>query len=471
MPPRRDPAKPAGKGTKIPVPGSTPTKAEGDAQLQKGDSGLIMTTAQSSALDKILARFDKVDLEVASIRSTVNEGIQAQEFNAKQAEDKLQNHIQECEANASEVRAIKKETDGLSARANFQSYRLHDIEDKIDQLERERRKNTMIIEGVPDSETPSPEIIDELFADLKLDIDSRVCDRVYRKGRSGTGTSAFTAEQARSAGKPHVNNPKPRPIVVGFARPSDKAKVFRNLINLRGLDRWKGVYFSDDYTEKQKNQIRDLRALAAYARRIGREASVRNHHLWVDGRKYVFEEIGRLAPDLTLEKAKTIEVLNGAGLAFQSTHSPLSNLYPCNVYHRGEKFLSSEAALHHTRATVCKKHKEAHDILMKRDPYWVKSVGSSFKATPEWNRIEDSELDSIILDKFTRNSYCRDFLLATGDKTLYEATGDRKWACGIPLSKIDTLTATPPGENRMGKKLEKVRSIIREQQKSKAKGK
>ena len=75
--------------------------------------------------------------------------------------------------------------------------------------------------------------------------------------------------------------------------------------------------------------------------------------------------------------------------------------------------------------------------------------------------IEGAELEDILLDKCTRNQYCRDFLISTGEKKLFEATGDRKWACGIPLSKIDTLTASPPGENRMGKKLESVRSKIK----------
>ena len=141
---------------------------------------------------------------------------------------------------------------------------------------------------------------------------------------------------------------RPRPIVVGFMRPIEKGKVFKNLSNLRGVERWRGVYFSDDYTDCQKNQICDLRALAAFGSRIGKDAVVKNHHLWVDGKKYTYEEIGLLAPELTLEKAKTIEIHDGKGLASQSSHSPLSNLYPCNVFHRKEKYLSSEQALHHT---------------------------------------------------------------------------------------------------------------------------
>ena len=91
-------------------------------------------------------------------------------------------------------------TDGLRARATYQGYRLTDIELKIEQLEREQRRSIMIIEGVEDNkEISSPEIVDDLFADLKLDFDSHVCDRIYRKGKHvqktpGTGAGPDAAE-------------------------------------------------------------------------------------------------------------------------------------------------------------------------------------------------------------------------------------------------------------------------------------
>ena len=430
------------------------TDDENNSNDSEGETG-----TQSSALDKILARFDTLEDEIKSVKTTVDEGIRAQEFNAKQAEDKLENHIKDCTSTKREIKLIGNEADGLKARVDYQGFRLTDLEEKIEQLERDSRRNVMIIEGVNEEDgISSPEIVDDLLQDLKLDFDSHVCDRVHRRGKAQTGTSAIAAEQTGNARKGHN---RPRPIVVSFMRPIEKGKVFTNLNKLKGNERWKNVYFSDDYTERQKNEIRDLRALAAYAKSVGRDAAVKNHHIWVDGRRYRYEDIGKLAPDLTLEKAKTLDVLNGEGIAFQSKHSPLSNLYPCNVIHRGERYISSEAALHHTRAVVCKRPKEAHDILQARDPYKVKSIGASFTASREWFEIEDSELDDILYDKFTRNHYCRNFLLATGQKKLYEATGDRKWACGIPLSKISSLTKNQPGENRMGKKLESARDKIR----------
>ena len=468
MGPRRDPAKPSGK-TRIPKAGGASPKVDGKSTA--GDAGPTVSddesseVTQSSALEKILARFDSVETEIRSVKDTVDEGIRAQEFNASQFEDKLKQHVADCVKTSEVIESLREDTDGLQARASYQSFRLTDLEIKIEQLERERRKNLMIVEGVVETEgVHSPDIIDDLFADLKLDFDSHVCDRIYRRGKEtpATSFSAVTADLTGSAEKPtDTRKTRPRSIVVGFMRPIEKSKVFKNLKNLKGVERWNRVFFTDDYTEQQKNQIRDLRALAAYARRIGREATVRNHHLWVDGRRYVYDELSKLSPELTLEKAKTLEVLGGSGLAFQSSHSPLSNLYPCNVYHRGGKFLSSEAAIHHTRATISRRPREAQDILETRDPYKVKGIGSSFKASREWEEKEDAEYDSILLDKFTRNQYCRDFLVRTGDKKLFEATGDRKWACGIPLTKIDTLTDAPPGENRMGKKLEVVRQKVK----------
>ena len=53
------------------------------------------------------------------------------------------------------------------------------------------RKYIMIIEGCIEEEgVASPEIVDDLFADFKLDFDPMVCDRVHRKGKKPPETGA-----------------------------------------------------------------------------------------------------------------------------------------------------------------------------------------------------------------------------------------------------------------------------------------
>ena len=315
MRPRRDPTLPGQGKSKLPKPEGTPKSPKTDTIESDEEEPDV---AQSTVLEKILLRFDGLESElkmkITTVQTSVEEGIKAQEFNSKQLEDQIQKHTADLDITKREVKTLGKESDGLQARVTFQNFRLTELELKIEQLERERRRNFMIIEGVEDDEvTTSPEIVDQLFADLKLDFDSHVCDRVYRKGRRSPEPSAVAAGQTGNGNGAKAQNNRPKPIVVGFMRPIEKAKVFKNLKNLKGIDRWDKVYFTDDYTECQKNEIRDLRALAAFARRIGREAKVKNHYLWVEGRRFTYADIKRLGPELTLEKAKGLVINYGEG--------------------------------------------------------------------------------------------------------------------------------------------------------------
>ena len=51
-----------------------------------------------------------------------------------------------------------------------------------------------------------------------------------------------------------------------------------------------------------------------------------------------------------------------------------------------------------------------------------------------------------------------------GDRALFEATGDKVWACGIPLTRIQELTVPAPGRNCTGVAVEKTREVIKKQQ-------
>ena len=137
------------------------------------------------------------------------------------------------------------------------------------------------------------------------------------------------------------------------------------------------MFINDDLTECQLNKVRDLRALSAYARSKGYASAVRSNCIIVNGRKYTHADIAKLGPELTLEKAKTIECLNGEGIGFQSVHSPLSNLFPCNIVYKKKPFLSAEGALQYTRAIICKKYQEAGDIEFERNAYEVKRIAST----------------------------------------------------------------------------------------------
>ena len=395
-------------------------------------------------------------------KQEVRDGLQSAEFNTKQMTDKFETLVGQTKENKESVRETTEAVAGLKTRSAVHGLRLSELEIKIERLEREKRRNIIVVEGVIEQvDKSSPDIISELFQDLKVDLDLLNCDRVYRRGKeppkTGEGNGPEVAENNR--GRRHED--KPRPTIVGFKVHKDKVKIYKHLKNLKGVERWDRVYVNDDLTELQQTQLRDLRSLSAFASSLGRESTVRACFIWVSGRRYSYEEIGRLAPEITFEKAKTLSFLGGEGIAFQSAHAPLSNLYPCNVIFRGRAFLSSKGALHYTRAVFCDRLVEARDIEFERNAYRVKKIGGAFKHTKEWDAIVEDELLQILVVKFSTNPYCKKALLATANKKLFEATGDRTWACGLPLMKIHELTDPPLGKNRMGKALEKVRDIIR----------
>ena len=234
-------------------------------------------------------------------------------------------------------------------------------------------------------------------------------------------------------------------MIVIFPTVTEKAAVFRNLKNLQGKKNWSKVYFNDDLTETQAKEQRDLRTLAAYAKSKGYTARVKAGNLLLDGRVFKYQDISRLPGDISPELAKTLHILDDKAVVFQSQHSPLSNLHPCNIIYRGEVFLSSESAFQHTKAVVCGYRREAQQIKAERRAYKVKQLARGIKSTKEWEDMSEQVMREILIHKFQRNKICAQALLATGERVLFEGTGDRKWGCVYPFPKLTRFHSRTQG--------------------------
>ena len=307
-----------------------------------------------------------------------------------------------------------------------------------------------MIDGVPDKEGEvTTSVIDNLCKDLQINLNAGACTAIFRRGKQQVSDN----EEGRRA----IGQARPRPIVAVFSSPNDKSLIFKNLKKLKDNDTWQKIYFNDDLTEEQANEQRDLRALAAYAKAKGFNANVKAGALWFEGRKYRYEEMHHLPEGITLLNAKNLHILDDKAIVFQSPHSPLSNLHPCNITYKGEAFLSAEGAFQFTRATECGYHREAQAIKGERNAYKVKSLTREFRSTREWEEMAEQVMKDILMVKFSRNRSCKAFLLTTGDRTLFEGTGDKRWGCGIPISKANLITFRNPGRNILGHLLEEVR--------------
>ena len=77
------------------------------------------------------------------------------------------------------------------------------------------------------------------------------------------------------------------------------------------------IWFNDDLTEQQANERRDLCALAAYARSKEKEANVKSEILVLNKQKYMYEDLFKQPPDITLLHAKTLYILDNTVVVFQ----------------------------------------------------------------------------------------------------------------------------------------------------------
>ena len=428
-------------------------ESPGKARMAGGNgSGKAGAEAKKEVGDiqKVLDKLDKVK---ECLENKIDDSIRSQEFSAKQ----LTNKIEKVEVANSQVDAkcdeLKQSNIGVKAQLKVQGTRLQELEDKIEQLERERRRSTLVIDGLPEKAGENlTEVVTKIFADLELNFDRSAYSAVFRRGRVQSDNEGNKVEGERIA--------RHRPLVIIFKSAAEKGAVYRNLKNLKGKEEWSRIYFNDDLTETQASEQRDIRALVAFAKTRGYDAKLKAGALWLDGRSYKYHELHRLPNDISLCQAKTLHILEDKAIVFQSQHSPLSNLHPCNIIYRGEVFLSSEAAFQYTRATICGYDRVAQLIKAERRAFKVKLLARAIISTKDWEEMCEQVMREVLLEKFKRNEACASFLLSTGTRALFEGTGDKKWGCGFPISKAHLISFKNPGKNILGHLLEAIRKEI-----------
>ena len=232
MRPRKPAQDPDGKAETPEKGGTTQgtgNNGGGDDLDSKHEDGLGKLLTKLASLD---SKFDK---KFDDLKKEVREGFQSTNFKVGEIEDKVKTVMAKCGKNAEKLKETADVTDGLRAKVGVQGIRLLEVERKIERLERDKRRNTIIVEGVPESEeNPSPEIIEQLFGDLKVEFNTLVCDKIYRRGKNAPVTGEGRKPEVAAVAGHKVN--KHRPIVVSFKELGHKIAVYKHVKNLQGLE-------------------------------------------------------------------------------------------------------------------------------------------------------------------------------------------------------------------------------------------
>ena len=340
---------------------------------------------------------------------------------------------------------IEKNTTNLSTRveklekeANVKEKQIEKLSKKIEDLEQDKRNHQVIIEGLPEDKNDNlRRKLDELFAALDLPFDSEWVDLAYRIGiRNDKST-------------------RPRAVKVSFPFLRYRHILFKSTYKLRNTQKFKRVYLVDDYPQDVQENIKELRAVSAFARSKGIDSRVRGTKIVVDGKDYTHKEMSNLPYNLSIENAKVIEVEDG--VAFQGKHAYLSSHYPCTIKHEDKVYHCSEQMYQYTRATENDEGGVARRIYEETDLKEIMKLGKLIKDSPAWKTKEVPTMAAIIRRKFDQNPALKDKLCRTNGH-LYEATLHPVYGCGFTLAQNNLIKKTNvTAGNKLGEKLEELR--------------
>ena len=130
----------------------------------------------------------------------------------------------------------------------------------------------------------------------------------------------------------------------------------------------------------------------------------------------------------------------------------LSNFEMCQVMYDGVMYPSSEHAF---QAAKTLDHMERNKILKAESAGKARKLGQNVTLREDWTPEKRIECMRIILwDKFTRNEWLKNRLIATGDEELIEgnAWGDKFWG-----------VCDGEGENNLGKILMSIRETLKKE--------
>ena len=428
----------------------------GDSKKDKAGNKAKSTGVNSNVLEpvtneQILKKLDNLTNVVQNNAKSCDEAFEANRFVQNEIADKLAVIVGQFDEMKGEFSMLKKENAKLKKMVNSLSEKIQSYDDKFESIDREGKRNNLCIDGILEKEGLNlPKMMNDLFVDLGLNYRAEdVCKSIYRKGKVMEGSDG-----------PNVTY-KPRPVIVVFDKPFMKKEIFGNLKKLNGNNRWQNIFINDDLTTDQIGKMKDLRAVNAYAKSLGKNSKVKGTNLFLEGEKFTLDDVYNVPEEVSIVKAKNIEVDNGSGIVFQGHHSFCSNMHSVDVEFEGKLFHTSEVAYQFKRAEDNGCTEIAKKIRHLRDPYKAKRMSKKVKETPEWSKKKEKVMKAIVEAKFNQNEEMKKKLVDTKEKVLCEGTGDKFWGCGTSISQAQTVKVKKlQGKNTLGNILMAVRKVM-----------
>lgn len=154
-------------------------------------------------------------------------------------------------------------------------------------------------------------------------------------------------------------------------------------------------------------------------------------------------------------------------VAFYTKHDAFSMHYPCCFKIKNVTFNCGEQAMMYWKAMLFGDHDAAAEIMKQTEPQQMKMIGRRVRGFSEtmWKEHSPNCIVLTNLAKYDQNPHLGDMLLATGEKLLVEAAGNRDFLYGCGFWEDDPRITDPSsytGQNLMGWYQMEVRERLRE---------
>lgn len=148
---------------------------------------------------------------------------------------------------------------------------IKDQEERLEQVEREIRRNNIIVQGLADIDEEKQEEVTKKVQEMLRDIGVEINPDADIKEITKLGT---------------FKTNKKRPILVKLQTRNKKMEIFERTKELKGKDIW----INDDYTKKVQEDRKHLIPHLKQAKQLGHRAYLRYNKMIVNGRAYGAED-------------------------------------------------------------------------------------------------------------------------------------------------------------------------------------
>uniref|UniRef100_A0A1Y1M2F4 Uncharacterized protein n=1 Tax=Photinus pyralis TaxID=7054 RepID=A0A1Y1M2F4_PHOPY len=200
-----------------------------------------MEQKENAKIDQILGILQNLSIEVNQIRTD------QREYNKELKKLKEENEM------------IRKENNSIKKEFKEMKEQLDETNERLERLERERRRNNVVVSGLELDNDPSS---------LKEDIGNFIQQEL------GVGVNIKTAFKIG-----------PKLCLIQLETFEDKIKILQNKMKLRNMGEEK-VFINNDLTRKERDIDKQIRKRAEEERKLGKTVKIGYQKITIEGREW-----------------------------------------------------------------------------------------------------------------------------------------------------------------------------------------